>query len=157
MSAELYSNGKGQYSLEQLPDFYALDPDEIESHVEVHTFSSQRDPTSFLKASRRPAGLTWIWWQRIRSFSRMEDLVLCLAGAMAKAGSASSITRGQGGRSLHNNVAETGRSGSENPLESEQTPQPTTWGDTQANFSRHRLKNLSSQFSTSSEDLRCDA
>lgn len=49
MSAELYSNGKRQYSLEQLPDFYTLDPDEIESNVEVHTFSSQRDADSFLE------------------------------------------------------------------------------------------------------------
>lgn len=49
MSAELYSDGKGQYSLEQLRDFYALDPDEIESNVEVHTFSSQRDADFFLE------------------------------------------------------------------------------------------------------------
>ena len=49
MSAELYSNGKGQYSLEQLPDFYALDEDEIESNVEIHTFSSHRDADFFLE------------------------------------------------------------------------------------------------------------
>lgn len=49
MSAELYSNGKGQYSLEQLPDFYALDEDEIESNVEIHTFSSHRDADLFLE------------------------------------------------------------------------------------------------------------
>ena len=35
MSAELYSNGKGQYSLEQLPDFYPIDPDDIEPNVAV--------------------------------------------------------------------------------------------------------------------------
>jgi hypothetical protein len=49
MSAELYSNGKGQYSLEQLPDFYALDPDDIEPNVAVHTFLSQRDADFFLE------------------------------------------------------------------------------------------------------------
>jgi hypothetical protein len=48
MSAELYSNGRGQYSLEQLPDFYPFDSDEIESNVQVHTFSSQRDADFFL-------------------------------------------------------------------------------------------------------------
>jgi hypothetical protein len=48
MSAELYSNGRGQYSLEQLPDFYPFDTDEIESDVQVHTFSSQRDADFFL-------------------------------------------------------------------------------------------------------------
>jgi hypothetical protein len=40
MSAELYSNGHGQYSLEQLPDFYP-------PNVQVHTFSSQRDADFF--------------------------------------------------------------------------------------------------------------
>jgi hypothetical protein len=49
MSAELYSNGKGQYSLEQLPDFYPIDPDDIEPNVAVHTFSSQRDADFFLE------------------------------------------------------------------------------------------------------------
>jgi hypothetical protein len=49
MSAELYTNAKGQYSLEQLPDFYALDPDDVESNVEVHTFASQRDADFFLE------------------------------------------------------------------------------------------------------------
>jgi hypothetical protein len=48
MSAELYSNGHGQYSLEALPDFYPVDTDEIESDVQVHTFSSQRDADFFL-------------------------------------------------------------------------------------------------------------
>ena len=47
MSAELYSNGHGQYSLEQLPDFYRFDTDEIESNVQVHTFASQRDADFF--------------------------------------------------------------------------------------------------------------
>ena len=49
MSAELYSNGHGRYSLEQLPDFYPFDTDEIESNVQVHTFSSQRDADFFLE------------------------------------------------------------------------------------------------------------
>ena len=49
MSAELYSNGHGRYSLEQLPDFYPFDTDEIESNVQVHTFSSQRDADLFLE------------------------------------------------------------------------------------------------------------
>ncbi|HEY5954851.1 MAG TPA: hypothetical protein VIT18_10820 [Terrimicrobiaceae bacterium] len=49
MSVELYCNGKGQYSLEQLPDFYVIDPDDIESNVAVHTFSSQRDASLFLE------------------------------------------------------------------------------------------------------------
>jgi hypothetical protein len=56
MSAELYSNGHGQYSLEQLPDFYLFDTDEIESNVQVHTFASQRDADFFfegLEASGR--------------------------------------------------------------------------------------------------------
>ena len=48
MSAELYTNGQGRYSLEQLPDFYPFDTDEIESNVQVHTFSSQRDADFFL-------------------------------------------------------------------------------------------------------------
>jgi hypothetical protein len=48
MSAELYSNGHGQFSLERLPDFYPFDMDEIESNVQVHTFSSQRDADFFL-------------------------------------------------------------------------------------------------------------
>jgi hypothetical protein len=37
MSAELYTNGHGQYSLEQLPDFYPFDTDEIESNVQGHS------------------------------------------------------------------------------------------------------------------------
>ncbi len=49
MSAELYSNGKGQYSLEQLPDFYALDEDGLESNVQIHTFSARRDADFFLE------------------------------------------------------------------------------------------------------------
>jgi hypothetical protein len=49
MSAELYSNGQGQYSLEQLPDFYPFDPDDIDSNVQVHTFSSQRDADFFFE------------------------------------------------------------------------------------------------------------
>jgi hypothetical protein len=49
MSAELYSNGRGQYSLEQLPDFYPFDTDEIESNVQVHTFSSRRDADFFFE------------------------------------------------------------------------------------------------------------
>ena len=49
MSAELYSNGLGQYSLEQLPDFYPFDADEIDSNVQVHTFSSQRDADFFFE------------------------------------------------------------------------------------------------------------
>ena len=49
MSAELYSNGHGQYSLEQLPDFYRFDTDEIESNVQVHTFASQRDADFFFE------------------------------------------------------------------------------------------------------------
>ena len=56
MSAEIYSNGRGEYSLEQLPDFYALDPDELDSNVEVHTFASRRDADFFLEgveATRR--------------------------------------------------------------------------------------------------------
>jgi hypothetical protein len=48
MSAELDSNGHGQFSLERLPDFYPFDTDEIESNVQVHTFSSQRDADFFL-------------------------------------------------------------------------------------------------------------
>jgi hypothetical protein len=48
MSVELYTNGKGQYSLEQLPDYYAFDEDEIEANVAVHTFPSQRDADFFL-------------------------------------------------------------------------------------------------------------
>jgi hypothetical protein len=39
MSAELYSNGHGQYSLEQLPDFYPFDTDEIESNVQSIRYS----------------------------------------------------------------------------------------------------------------------
>ena len=49
MSADIYSNGKGEYSLEQLPDFYPLDPDELDSNVEVHTFASRRDADFFLE------------------------------------------------------------------------------------------------------------
>jgi hypothetical protein len=49
MSVELYSNGRGQYSLAQLPDFYPFDTDEIESKVQVHTFSTQRDADFFLE------------------------------------------------------------------------------------------------------------
>ena len=57
MSAELYSNGRGDYSLEQLPDFYPFDTDEIESTVEVHTFSSQRDADFFLEGVEASGGL----------------------------------------------------------------------------------------------------
>lgn len=49
MSAELYTNAKGRYSLEQLPDYYGFDEDEIEASVAVHTFSSQRDADFFLE------------------------------------------------------------------------------------------------------------
>ena len=49
MSAELYSNGHGQYSLEQLPDFNRFDTDEIESNVQIHTFASQRDADFFFE------------------------------------------------------------------------------------------------------------
>ena len=49
MSAEIYSNGKGEYSLEQLPDFYRIDPDDLESDVEVHTFALHRDADFFLE------------------------------------------------------------------------------------------------------------
>jgi hypothetical protein len=55
MSAELYTNGKGRYSLEPLPDFYALDDDDVESNVEVHTFASQRDVDFFLEGIEQPA------------------------------------------------------------------------------------------------------
>jgi hypothetical protein len=49
MSAELYSNGHGQYSLEQLSDFNRFDTDEIESNVQIHTFASQRDADFFFE------------------------------------------------------------------------------------------------------------
>jgi hypothetical protein len=49
MGAELYSNGQGQYSLEQLPDFYPFDTDEIASNVQVHYFASQRDADFFFE------------------------------------------------------------------------------------------------------------
>jgi hypothetical protein len=56
MSQTVYSNGKGDYSLEQLPDFYKADPDDVSKTVEVYTFGSKRDADFFLKgleASRR--------------------------------------------------------------------------------------------------------
>ena len=60
MSAELYSNGKGQYSLEQLPDFYALDEDEHRvERRNPYLFLTAGTQTSFSKASRRRAGSTW--------------------------------------------------------------------------------------------------
>jgi hypothetical protein len=58
MSAELRSNGHGQFSLEQLPDFYSFDTDEIESNVQVHTFSSQRD-ADFLSSRELNPPVVW--------------------------------------------------------------------------------------------------
>jgi hypothetical protein len=61
MSAELYSNGHGQYSLEQLPDFYPFDTDEIESNIQIIPFLPKETPTSFSRESKRPVDWRWTW------------------------------------------------------------------------------------------------
>ncbi len=49
MGAELYSNGHGDTRSSSCQIFTYSTPDEIESNVQVHTFSSQRDADFFLE------------------------------------------------------------------------------------------------------------